>query len=917
MVGEAGIGKSRLVAEALAVAERRGVWVLSGRATPVGGAVPYESLSAALLHGLRSRPLPPSPDLDALRAGLATLLPGFVDGPAVTQSPVLLGETVLRLARAAGGGDGTVIVLEDLHWACGDTLAIAEYLADNAALEPVVLIATLRPEGAALALADALERRRSASVLTLARLDTQAVGDMAGACLDEEPPQALVELLSARGEGLPLWVEELLAGLIDREALTNRGTGWEMADELPVDVPLSFAQTVDERLAELSVEHRGLLEIAAILGRDFDWGPLLGLAAMDATEVLEALSIAVDLQLVEEAGGGRFRFRHALTVDAILERMLASQRSRLAGRTLDALLAGSDPAPARLELLAHLAVQAGRNAQAARYLIEEARRALSTGALATAIVDARRASRLVSADEPELLVAREVLLSALGQSGDAVAVEEVGGALVAELDADGASADRRARARLLLARSAYAALDRARARALCIEALNLGPSDAGLRIALQLLLAEVGFAEEEYDIAISGARAALEGAEAAGNDELACEALLLLGRYRLLVTLELRRAEECFDEAMRRAERAGLPLYRLRVLHQMAWLDLGRSADPARIEEARALAGELGALALEVELEQVLAIAHLVAGELDAAAECAEHALQSARRYRLGKLAAVLSGVQAAILAIRGDRTRAEQMVADALTADELPPRLMAAISGSGLLLARLADDNLPAAARHAAETRAFLPADMLRFRPQFLGMFHGLAAVVRAAAGDGELLERRDWIRTAAVFPHASFCIARAIAAGRAGNQVEAAVLFATGDEAMAGSPWFQSLYRRYAAEAALADGWGTPAAWLAEAERYFEAAGNQPLARACRSVLRLAGTSPRRRRAQRDGGSELTTREADVLALLAEGLTNKEIAARLYLSSRTVEKHVERILAKTGHANRTALAATAAQLV
>ena len=147
MVGEAGIGKSRLVAEALAVAERRGVWVLSGRATPVGGAVPYESLSAALLHGLRSRPLPPSPDLDALRAGLATLLPGFVDGPAVTQSPVLLGETVLRLARAAGGGDGTVIVLEDLHWACGDTLAIAEYLADNAALEPVVLIATLRPEG--------------------------------------------------------------------------------------------------------------------------------------------------------------------------------------------------------------------------------------------------------------------------------------------------------------------------------------------------------------------------------------------------------------------------------------------------------------------------------------------------------------------------------------------------------------------------------------------------------------------------------------------------------------------------------------------------------------------------------------------------------------------------------------------------
>jgi predicted ATPase len=175
-----------------------------------------------------------------------------VDGPAVTQSPVLLGETVLRLARSVREARGTVIVLEDLHWACGDTLAIVEYLADNAALEPVLLIATLRPEGAALALADALERRRSASVLTLARLDRSAVAAMARACLSGEPPEALVELLSARTEGLPLLVEELLAGLIDRGALANRGNGWELADKLPVDVPLSFAQTVDERLAELS-----------------------------------------------------------------------------------------------------------------------------------------------------------------------------------------------------------------------------------------------------------------------------------------------------------------------------------------------------------------------------------------------------------------------------------------------------------------------------------------------------------------------------------------------------------------------------------------------------------------------------------------------------------------------------------------
>ena len=126
----------------------------------------------------------------------------------------------------------------------------------------------------------------------------------------------------------------------------------------------------------------------------------------------------------------------------------------------------------------------------------------------------------------------------------------------------------------------------------------------------------------------------------------------------------------------------------------------------------------------------------------------------------------------------------------------------------------------------------------------------------------------------------------------------------------------WQGAADQWHSAAQALADGWGTPAAWLAEAERYFAEAGIEPLARACRSVLRLAGTSPRRRRADRDDGTELTTREADVLALLAEGLTNKRIAARLYLSPRTVEKHVERILAKTGHGNRTALAAATAQL-
>jgi hypothetical protein len=72
---------------------------------------------------------------------------------------VLLGETVLRLAALLGGEDGALVVLEDLHWACEESLAVTEYLADNAASERVPALGTSRPEGEALAVINALGRR--------------------------------------------------------------------------------------------------------------------------------------------------------------------------------------------------------------------------------------------------------------------------------------------------------------------------------------------------------------------------------------------------------------------------------------------------------------------------------------------------------------------------------------------------------------------------------------------------------------------------------------------------------------------------------------------------------------------------------------------------------------------------------------
>ncbi len=118
----------------------------------------------------------------------------------------------------------------------------------------------------------------------------------------------------------------------------------------------------------------------------------------------------------------------------------------------------------------------------------------------------------------------------------------------------------------------------------------------------------------------------------------------------------------------------------------------------------------------------------------------------------------------------------------------------------------------------------------------------------------------------------------------------------------------WYRQYARRLAAEAALADGWGDPVGWLREAAAYFAARGDDRVAAACRGLLRRAGSPVPRRR---PGGGELpgqlralgvTEREADVLRLLAAGLGNREIAERMFLSPRTVEKHVASLLAKTG---------------
>jgi DNA-binding CsgD family transcriptional regulator len=143
----------------------------------------------------------------------------------------------------------------------------------------------------------------------------------------------------------------------------------------------------------------------------------------------------------------------------------------------------------------------------------------------------------------------------------------------------------------------------------------------------------------------------------------------------------------------------------------------------------------------------------------------------------------------------------------------------------------------------------------------------------------------------------------AEAVLAGRRGDGDRAATL-ATAAGSDLGGGTLGHLARLLAASPALSDGWGEPARWLESALADFAVKGFSGLAAWCQTLLSAPG-------ADRLAGLGITPREAEILELVAAGLANKEIAARLYLSHRTVEKHVESLLRKTGATSRTMLVA------
>jgi DNA-binding CsgD family transcriptional regulator len=335
----------------------------------------------------------------------------------------------------------------------------------------------------------------------------------------------------------------------------------------------------------------------------------------------------------------------------------------------------------------------------------------------------------------------------------------------------------------------------------------------------------------------------------------------------------------------------------------------------------RELAARHGAMVTVAVMD--LSLADFGLGSFDRALclEAAQRCVDASRRYGLATLQVAelwLAGAHA----LAGNDEQMEAAAARALERDPGDPRILGDLWGRVRATRAIVDDD-----RERLRVALDAQMDYARVAPVTTSIFPNriMWALLHTIDDDdhGEAaraeIDRAVNMNISPLFDPAKEMLA-AIADGRAGRADQATAKFASASlrlrsaKLATGTTEFNHLL---ACEAALRDGWGEPAAWVRGAEAFFSAGGFDRVARACRTLLAKAGAPvPRRGRGDAVVPAALralgiTSREMDVLELVAEGLSNREIAARLVLSPKTVERHVASLFDRTGHRSRRELGA------
>jgi DNA-binding CsgD family transcriptional regulator/tetratricopeptide (TPR) repeat protein len=926
--GEAGVGKTRLVREAVRGESGSDAQVLWGECVATGnGELPYAPIVGALRPLARSLQSAGGSDvLGGAREELARLLPALGRGddlaPATPASPTRLFELLLGVLERLGERAPVALVIEDAHWADVATEHLLDFLVRNLRTERLLLVVTWRTDEPGVRdslrrlLAELIRDERVEHV-DLAPLTREETARQIGGIVGGPPDAALADWAHRRGGGNPYFTEELVA---------TRAAGLDGA------VPQSLRAVLLTRMALVSEPARHVLRIVATAEDEVDHTVLQHAAGLDNSQISAAVHELLDAHvLVREHGGSAYGFRHALAREAVYSELLAPERqalhASLAG-ALEATCSESARGVAEWSALAHHWDAAGDAPRALGAGIAAGEAATTVYAFAAAQRQLERARKLwgevapadrpEDVDEPELLRRLADAARLGGRWDDAIPIAE---AALAALP-PGVDPRRIAGIELLLStlhRDTDAAVEHAR-RAIAL--LPPGPSAersaAVLRIAAAHVYGELPSVQRERGLEV------LEAAQAAG------------------VAADVGAAHRLIGGALAWGGHGEAGLTNLRKACEIA-LEHDRGEDYVRAVDW------LGA-------------ALMMLGRIEDALGIYQGAMEQVRRDGLELSQGIWLETNAAECEIRlgrwsAARTRLVRLLA--LRTDHADTRL-ATLAVALLLAAREGEDGDTAA--HEQQAIALLDANVSRGA---VAVTFSALAELALARGDPErawtlVADARERVRFGDLtYWPAMLCLGlRAEGDLGAGRRAAAVELvdeinwYAFEDrlgapEPERAPPETVACWRIAEAELARIDGVPRPDPWreiagywdtlaqpyqgiyarMREAEALLATGDRQQSARALRAAhagavalgarpLRadVAALAKRGRIALPDAADEpaagppfdLTRRELTVLELLADGRTNRQIAEELYLSPRTVDVHVRHILAKLHAANR-----------
>jgi DNA-binding CsgD family transcriptional regulator len=890
ITGEAGIGKSALLAAIAARAE--GLVVVEGRGVEHERDVPFGLAHTAMLPHVSD--LPPGA-IDAVAPGFPGL--SCVCAPNVGQAERFhLHRAARALLELLGRRRPLVLLLDDLHWADEASIELILHLLRRPPAAGHLLAFAARPSGPVPRLLDALRSAPGGEQITLERLGHDASVAMLGDVADA----ALRERLAREAAGNPLFLCEL-ARVADRPS----------AGRLPATV----IAAVEQEVAALSVETRTLAQGAAVAGDPFD--PELAAATAGVAPDAAVVDRLVMAGLVAPTGQGRaFAFRHPLVRRAIYDRIFPAWRLAAHERAAVALASRGAAATVRAY---HVERSAHVGDEAAIAVLWEAAAAAEGTSPAEAAHFYEGALRIVPdrdhARRAQLLGQRALVLMAVGR------YEDARDALLEALAHPGEPSVMLvvlyARAETLLGRHAEAR------RRLLAAREGASPEDqATLSFELAMVAFNTGRGADLRAWTEPAVRAASESgppvimAGALGLAALGCLWNGDPGGADVALERATAHLENLDDAALGTV--CGMAPMLVGVAQNLSERFAAASATSGRLLTVMRRTGQAQGLVTVLGLRAVSRMSLL---DLDDALQHADTAEEVARLQRVPHLLHFALWTRALAHDLRGEPAEAERAVEEArVLGGRIEPSKLARTAECDF--AYLANAQEPD--RAIAEMEAASGVDLEFADPTWRSWL--LLRMVRAGIAAGRLADADRWARIAtehtarlrlpagrarAACARAELQLARGDAAGAAELAADAVAV-----AERAGAPLDALEARLLAGRAYSAAGDAEPAKDALQRVAADAARGGALRLRddAARDLRRLGSrvSADGRRAARGRSDAELTERERDIAELVAAGSSNKQVAARLYLSEKTVENALTRVYAKLGVRSRTQLSRT-----